>query len=113
MKDDTVFNALYAYTKALSVAPGYRDLMTQLHSERVRALSEAIAISYGLSAKDLAILKIAASFHDVGKIGIPDHILLKTSHLNKAEREEVRKHPEIGERIMAATELDGSKKPPL
>ncbi len=113
MKDDADFNALYAYTRALSVALGYRDLMTRLHSERVCALSEAIATNYGLSEKDLAILKIAASFHDVGKIGIPDHILLKTSHLNKAEREEIRRHPEIGERIMAATELEGSPKASL
>lgn len=108
--EDPVFNALYTYTKALSVALGYRDLLTRLHSERVCALSEAIGIAYGLSKKDLAILKIAASFHDIGKIGIPDHILLKTSHFDEAEWEEIRKHPEIGEKIMAATELDGSQK---
>src|SRR5512146_505595 len=108
--EDPVFNALYTYTKALSVALGYRDLLTRLHSERVCALSEAIGVAYGLSKKDLAILKIAASFHDIGKIGIPDHILLKTSHFDEAEWEEIRKHPEIGARIMAAPELDGSQK---
>lgn len=108
--EDPAFNALYTYTKALSVALGYRDLLTRLHSERVCALSEAIGIAYGLSKKDLGILKIAASFHDIGKIGIPDHILLKTSHFDEAEWEEIRKHPEIGEKIMAATELDGSQK---
>ncbi len=109
-QEDPAFNALYTYTKALSVALGYRDLLTRLHSERVCALSEAIGVAYGLSQKDLAILKIAASFHDIGKIGIPDHILLKTSHFDETEWEEIRKHPEIGERIMAATELDGSQK---
>jgi HD-GYP domain-containing protein (c-di-GMP phosphodiesterase class II) len=112
-QEDTAFNTLYTYTRALSVALGYRDLLTRLHSERVCALSEAIAISYGLSKKDLAILKIAASFHDVGKIGIPDYILLKTSHLNKAERDEIRKHPEIGEKILAAAELDGPQRASL
>ncbi len=109
-QDDPISNALYMYTKALSVALGYRDLLTRLHSERVGALSEAIGVAYGLSKKDLAILKIAASFHDIGKIGIPDHILLKTSHFDEAEWAEIRKHPEIGEKIMAATELDGSEK---
>lgn len=109
-QEDPAFKALYTYTKALSVALGYRDLLTRLHSERVCALSEAIGVAYGLSKQDLAILKIAASFHDIGKIGIPDHILLKTSHFDETEWEEIRKHPEIGERIMAATELDGSQK---
>lgn len=109
-QDDPISNALYMYTKALSVALGYRDLLTQLHSERVRGLSEAIGLACGLSDKELDVLKIAASFHDIGKIGIPDHILLKTSHFDEAEWEEIRKHPEIGEKIMAATELDGSQK---
>lgn len=49
VQEDPVFHALCAYTKALSVALGYRDLMTQLHSERVRELSVAIGVAFGLS----------------------------------------------------------------
>ena len=74
--EEPLFNALYTYTKALSVALGFRDLLTRLHSERVRGLSAAIGVGRGLSKIELGILKIAASFHDIGKIGIPDQVLL-------------------------------------
>lgn len=107
--EDPVFHALYAYTKALSVALGYRDLLTRLHSERVQGLSVAIGVAYGLSRIQLNALKIAASFHDIGKIGIPDHILLKPAQFNEAEWQEMKMHSEIGEKIMAATELEGSQ----
>jgi response regulator RpfG family c-di-GMP phosphodiesterase len=107
--ENSIFNALYTYTKALSVALGYRDLMTRLHSERVRGLSAAIGAVYGLSKIEIDILEIAASFHDIGKIGIPDQILLKLSKLDEAEWEKMKQHSEIGERIMAAIDIEGSQ----
>ncbi len=107
--DNPVFAALYTYTKGLSVALGYRDRLTQLHSERVLGLSSELGRHCGLSSHELDILKIAASFHDIGKIGIPDHILLKPSQFDEDEWEHMKQHAEIGERIMAATELEGSK----
>jgi HD-GYP domain-containing protein (c-di-GMP phosphodiesterase class II) len=110
---EPIFDALYTYTKALSVALGYRDLLTRLHSERVRGLSAAIGARCGLSRIQLGILRIAASFHDIGKLGIPDQILLKPSQLDEAERETMKRHSEIGEEIMAATNLDGSKQAAL
>lgn len=106
---DSIYTTLYRYTQALSVALGYRDLLTRLHSERVKGLSEAIGVACGLSKRELGILKIAASFHDIGKIGVPDAILLKPSPLDKAEWVKIRLHSEIGERIMVATELEGSQ----
>lgn len=106
--EDPVFNALYLYTKALSVALGYRDLLTRLHSERVQGLCREIGIRYGLSDNDLSRLYIAASFHDIGKIGIPDHILLKPAQFDAREWETMKRHAEIGEKIMASTELHGS-----
>ena len=111
--DEPIFVALYTYTKALSVALGYRDPSTRLHSERVLGLSEAIGVGCGLSKKELSILRIAASFHDIGKIGISDHILLKPSQLDEAGWEKMKQHSEIGERIMAATELEGSQQASL
>lgn len=111
--DDPIYVALYTYTKALSVALGYRDRLTRLHSDRVLGLSEAIGVGCGLSKKELGILKIAASFHDIGKIGIPDRILLKPSQLDEADWEKMKQHSEIGERIMAATELEGSQQASL
>lgn len=106
--EDPLFNALYMYTKALSVALGYRDLLTRLHSERVQGLSREIGVHCGLSRNELNALHIAASFHDIGKIGIPDHILLKPAQFDEAEWETMKQHSEIGEKIMAATELEGS-----
>jgi response regulator RpfG family c-di-GMP phosphodiesterase len=111
--ENLIYTAMYKYTKALSVALGYRDLLTRLHSERVLGLSEAIGVGCGLSEKELGILKIGASFHDIGKIGIPDHILLKPSQLDEAEWEQMKQHSEIGEKIMAATELEGSQQAAL
>jgi HD-GYP domain-containing protein (c-di-GMP phosphodiesterase class II) len=107
--EDPVFHALYTYTKALSVALGYRDLLTRLHSERVQGLSAEIGKHCDLTKKQLNALRIAASFHDIGKIGIPDHILLKPAKFDDAEWEVMRSHSEIGEKIMAATELEGSQ----
>jgi HD-GYP domain-containing protein (c-di-GMP phosphodiesterase class II) len=110
---DTVFNALYTYTKALSVALGYRDLLTRLHSERVQGLSVAIGKARDLTNKQVDALKIAASFHDIGKIGIPDHILLKPAQFDEAEWEAMKRHSEIGEKIIASTELEGSQQAAL
>lgn len=111
--EDRIFNALFAYTKALSVALGYRDLLTRLHSERVLDLSEAIGVGCGLLEKDLGVLKIAAAFHDIGKIGIPDHILLKPTQLDEAEWEKMKEHSEIGQAIIVATDLEGSQQAAL
>lgn len=111
--EDPVYLALFTYTKALSVALGYRDLLTRLHSERVLGLATAISHECGLSVTEQGVLKIGASFHDIGKIGIPDHILLKSSPFDAAEWEQMKQHSEIGEKIMAATELEGSKQAAL
>jgi response regulator RpfG family c-di-GMP phosphodiesterase len=107
-QEDPVYHALFTYTKALSVALGYRDMMTRLHSERVRALAMELGRRLGLRGKELDALNISASFHDIGKIGIPDAVLLKHGRLNEAEWEMIRQHSEIGERIMTATELAGA-----
>lgn len=104
------YNTLYKYTRALSVALGYRDQLTRLHSERVQNLSAAIGEQFGLNGEELEALKIAASFHDIGKIGIPDHILLKPSKFDDSEWEQMKQHSSIGEKIIASIELAGSQK---
>jgi HD-GYP domain-containing protein (c-di-GMP phosphodiesterase class II) len=98
---------LFGYNKALSVTLGYRDMMTHLHSERVRDLTLMIAEASGADDRQLAVLRMAAIFHDVGKIGISDQILLKPSRLDEAEWEEVKRHSEIGEQIMLHSGIDG------
>lgn len=111
--EDKIFNALLKYTKALSVALGYRDLLTQLHSERVQGLSVELGEHCGLSNNEINTLIIAASLHDIGKIGIPDHILLKPMQLNEAELEAMKQHSEIGEKIVASTEIEGAQQAAL
>jgi response regulator RpfG family c-di-GMP phosphodiesterase len=108
--EDPAINILYTYTKALSVALGYRDILTSRHSERVNGLAEEIGIRCNLTDSQLESLKIAAAFHDIGKIGIPDHILLKPAQFTEAEWLEMKQHAVIGEKIMAATELEGAQK---
>ncbi len=106
---EPLYGLLLRYTRSLAVALGYRDLPTRLHSERVRDLALAVGVRLGLSEDELAILRISASFHDVGKIGMPDHILLKTSRYDDDESAVMRQHAEVGEKIMLATELEGSR----
>lgn len=106
--EDPVYNALYTYTKALSVALGYRDEMTRLHSERVLVLAVELGKRCSLSRPEMGILKIGASFHDIGKIGIPDHILLKPAQFDKGEWKVMQGHSAIGERIILATEIAGA-----
>lgn len=112
-REDPIYRALYKYTKALSVALGYRDSLTRLHSERVLGLAEEIGVGCALSGKELGILKISASFHDIGKIGIPDPILLKPAPFDESEWKVMKQHSEMGAQIMAATELEGSQQAAL
>jgi HD-GYP domain-containing protein (c-di-GMP phosphodiesterase class II) len=104
-----MYEVLSKYTQALSVALGYRDPLTQLHSERVRGLAEELGIQCGLSNDDIGILKIAASFHDIGKIGIPDPVLLKPGSYDEDDWKVMKMHPHIGAEIILATQLEGAK----
>lgn len=108
-QEDPIYAALYTYTKALSVALNYRDALTQLHSARVLGLAHELGVRCGLSKAEMGILKVAATFHDVGKIGIPDNILLKPLPFDSAEWEVMKRHAEMGQHIMAATEMPGSQ----
>ncbi len=105
--ENAEFDVLLRYTKALSTALGYRDMTTRLHSERVCDLAVEIGIRYGLGREELAALRLSAAFHDIGKIGIPDHILMKPGRLEGAEWEAMKLHAEIGERILLSMELPG------
>ncbi len=105
---DPTYIALHRYTKALSVALGHRDLYTRVHSDRVVALSEAIGVRLGMSETELGILLISATFHDIGKIGVPDHILLKPGRLDESETAAMQRHSAMGEDIVISTEIEGA-----
>ena len=79
-----------------------RDKETRGHSERVSALAAAIAEEMGLPDKDVERIRIAGLFHDIGKVGVPDAVLLKPGKLTKEEFEEIKQHPVDGEKILAS-----------
>jgi diguanylate cyclase (GGDEF)-like protein/putative nucleotidyltransferase with HDIG domain len=83
-----------------------RDAGTALHSQTVAGYAEAIARNLGLDDDHVERVRIAGLLHDIGKVGVPDGILLKPGRLTDAEMDEIRKHPEIGARIIAGANLD-------
>ena len=85
---------------ALATAMQARDGYTGDHSEATVELVEQVAIELGLHDDEVSEVKTVALLHDVGKIGIPDDVLHKPGPLNDREWEIMRRHPEIGERIL-------------
>ena len=91
------------FAKSLTVALGARDNNTRLHSDRVVRLATELGRRINLSEREIDVLSIGAQFHDIGKIGIPDHILGKPAAFEETEWEVMRRHPLIGEQILLAT----------
>jgi len=83
-----------------------RSKETSLHVQRVSSLSYFLAKEYGLSEKEAMMLKIASPMHDIGKIGIPDSILLKPGKLDDKEFEQMKKHAELGHDILKNSKRD-------
>ena len=79
-----------------------RDKETKGHSERVAILAKELAEQMQLPQDDIETIHIAGLFHDVGKIGIPDSILLKNGALTKEEFMTIKGHPAEGERIIVS-----------
>lgn len=77
-----------------------KDSYTRGHSDRVSKYSCLIGEKLKLCKEDIELLKIGGLFHDIGKIGIPDNILLKTEKLTNDEYNEIKKHPLIGSHIL-------------
>lgn len=84
----------------LSNAVDARDPYTAGHSERVTKISLLLGKELKLTDTELQDLEYAALFHDIGKIGIPDHILLKKGKLTDEEFEVIKRHPSIGVNIL-------------
>ena len=80
-----------------------RESNTHQHSLRVRLLAVIIAQELGLSQSELDDISHGALLHDIGKIAIPDAILLKPGPLTDEERAVMRQHPEIGHRILSSS----------
>ena len=78
-----------------------KDKYTRGHSDRVSAYSVLIGEKLGLTSQDINTLRIGGLFHDIGKIGVPDSILLKDSKLTDDEYSEIKNHPAIGAHILS------------
>lgn len=87
--------------ESLAAAVDARDTYTAGHSRRVQEIAVAIGRQLELEEPELESVSFAALFHDVGKLGVPDAILLKSGPLNEDEWWIVRRHAEEGERIIA------------
>ncbi len=86
---------------ALVAALDAREHATELHSLRVRAFAVRVGTQLSMGPRQLRALAQAAILHDIGKIGIPDHILLKPGALEEEDWVVMRRHPEIGRRILS------------
>lgn len=87
----------------LARAAEFRDDNTGQHTERVGQMSALLAREIALPDGEVALIRRAAPLHDVGKIGIPDSILLKLGKLTADEFALVRTHTKIGQRILAGS----------
>ncbi|MCA9836135.1 MAG: response regulator [Trueperaceae bacterium] len=85
----------------LALAAEYRDYMTGRHTHRVGLLSARIAGELGLPEIEIDLIRRAAPLHDVGKIGIPDSILLKPGKLTSQEYEVMKTHVQLGLKLLS------------
>ncbi len=85
----------------LAMAAEFRDDQTGEHTKRVGMICGLIAGALALDRKEIEVIERAAPLHDVGKIGIPDRILLKPGLLTPAEFELMKRHTSIGARLLS------------
>ncbi|ACZ37844.1 diguanylate cyclase and metal dependent phosphohydrolase [Sphaerobacter thermophilus DSM 20745] len=90
-----------ASVASLAAAVDAKDPYTHNHSRRVAAYSRQIAQTMGLPPSEVEVIELAGLLHDVGKIGIPDRVLQKPGKLDADEWTMIRRHPDLGARILA------------
>jgi putative two-component system response regulator len=89
----------------LALAAEYRDDDTGAHIVRMGFLAEQLALAAGMPEDDALMLRKAAPMHDVGKIGIPDHVLKKPGGFNAEERAVMNQHPAMGANILGSSRI--------
>jgi HD-GYP domain-containing protein (c-di-GMP phosphodiesterase class II) len=87
--------------RRLSQAAESRDEITGRHIGRIGVMCERLALAIGMSEDDAEMLRHSSAMHDVGKIGMPDSVLLKAGSLDEDEWATMKSHPEIGAEILA------------
>ena len=97
---------LYLATiKSLALAIDAKDQYTHQHILRVQRYAVATAKQMGLSGNDLEGVNTGALLHDIGKLGVPEYVLLKPGRLTEEEFAKIKKHPEIGAAILDPVEF--------
>jgi len=96
-----VTEIIHQLAESLGKAIDAKDTYTLAHSEEVAIISQALALAMGLGHQAADIIHVAGHLHDLGKIGVPDDILAKTSALTPKEWLAIRKHPDMGADILA------------
>ncbi len=91
--------------RALAEAIDAKDAYTRGHSERVAVYASRLARELNLDKKMIERVYFSGLLHDVGKIGIPDAIISKPARLTEMEYEEIKRHPEIGAKILEPVEF--------
>jgi len=96
---------LLRVVQALTAAIEAKDSYTESHLKRVGDYAVSTGIRLGLRGRDVEMLYYAAMLHDVGKIGVPEHVLRKRGPLDEEEQAQMRLHPEIGARIVRGLDV--------
>ena len=91
--------------EALRLVVDAKDIYTRGHSDRVGYFVMKIGEKMGMSKQQIEVLRVAGIFHDVGKIGTADDILIKSEKLSEEEMLEIRKHPIKGANILSAVSM--------
>ncbi|HEY3378585.1 MAG TPA: HD domain-containing phosphohydrolase [Armatimonadota bacterium] len=100
LREQQTEHLLFQTVQALAAAIEAKDPYTAGHSQKVAQLALQFSQSLDLSSTDVFVLRLAGLMHDVGKIGIPEGILLKPAQLNEREWEIMKQHPVIGAEIV-------------
>jgi putative nucleotidyltransferase with HDIG domain len=91
----------HSFIRSIMKTIEVKDIYTAGHSDRVADIAERIAIEMKIPANEIELIHVAAHLHDIGKIGIPDGILMKTGKLNQEEYSLMKNHSIIGWEILS------------
>jgi putative two-component system response regulator len=103
--EQELFRSRIEMLERLAVTAELRDDSTGEHSYRVGKLSGLLAEEFGCDDDTCFMIELAARLHDIGKIGVPDAILLKPDKLNDAERQIMRTHTTVGAELLSKSNI--------
>ncbi len=104
-KDNDLSNNYFETIQALRRTVDARDIYTRGHSDRVAFYSKKIGETFNLSSKQIKLLEVGGTFHDIGKIGIRDDIILKNQKLSEFEYDQIKQHPVRGANILSTVSM--------